>query len=287
MADSPFIVTVTAQTFSQDVLEASYRVPVLVDFWADWCAPCKALMPLLAKLANEYGGKFILAKVDTEAERDLAAYFGIRSLPTVQLFKDGQAIDQFMGALPEAQIRDFLDRHIPRASAGLVERAQQLLRAGRLDEAAAAIAEAREKDPENARLHLAEVRLTAARGDTAEAEALLERVPLELAHDPEVAALRGELRFSSILAGAPSAEALRERLAANPKDSEARYQSAAHRVVAGDYEGALEELLQLLKSDRAWGEDAARKGMVMVFDLLGGEGELVKRYRNRMTAVLF
>ncbi|AGA91084.1 thioredoxin [Thioflavicoccus mobilis 8321] len=287
MADSPFIVTATAQTFTQAVVETSHRVPVLVDFWADWCAPCKALMPILAKLADEYGGKFILAKVDTEAERELAAYFDIRSLPTVQLFKDGQPVDQFMGALPEAQIREFLDRHIPRESDGVLERAEELLHAGRPEEAAAAIAEARENDPDNPRLHLAEVRLKAASGDTAGAEALLERVPLELAHDPEVAALRGELRFSGIVADAPSAEALRERLAADPKDSEARYQLAARYVIAGDYEGALDELLQLLKSDRAWGDDAARKAMVMIFDLLGGQGELVKRYRGRMTAALY
>jgi putative thioredoxin len=286
MADSPFVVNVTSASFTQAVIETSYRVPVLVDFWADWCAPCRALMPLLAKLASDYQGKFVLAKVNTEEEQELALQFGIRSLPTVQLFKDGQAIDQFMGALPEPQIRDFLDRHIPRASDRLVDQALAMMENGQLEEAAALLADARNQDPENARLHLAEVRLKAAGGETDEAEAMLDRVPLELAHDPEVAALRGRLRFANALKGAPSATELQARLETNPRDSEARYQLAAHLVMAGDYGPALEHLLELVKTDRAYGDDAGRKGMIQIFDLLGG-GELVNRYRSRMTAVLY
>ncbi len=286
MADSPFIVTVTTATFHTDVIETSSRVPVLVDFWADWCAPCRSLMPLLAKLADEYRGKFILAKVDTEAERELAAHFGIRSLPTVQLFKDGRPIDQFMGALPEAQVRDFLDRYIPRESDALLDRAERLMRDGDLDRAASLITQARERDPENTRIFIADARLKAARGETAEAEAMLERVPPELHHDPEVVALRGQLRFTNLLTDAPAAAELSARLAADPKDSEARHLYAARLVVAGDYEAALEQLFQLMKTDRSYGDDAGRKGMLMIFDLLG-DNELVSRYRSRMMAALY
>jgi putative thioredoxin len=112
MADSPYIVTLTAANFEAVVIDGSFDRPVLVDFWADWCAPCRMLMPILAKLVDEYRGRFILAKLNTEEEQALAAQFGIRSLPTVQLFKDGRPVDQFMGALPEAQVREFLDRHV-------------------------------------------------------------------------------------------------------------------------------------------------------------------------------
>lgn len=287
MADSPHIVTLSAANFESVVIEGSFERPVLVDFWADWCAPCRMLMPILAKLAEDYRGRFVLAKLNTEEERELAAQFGIRSLPTVQLFKDGRPVDQFMGALPESQVREFLDRHLPRASDGLLAQAQGRLAAGDLDGAGRLIERARVEDPDNPRVSLAEIQLAAAQGRTAEAQAALDRLPLELANDPEVVALRGRLLFATALAGAPAASTLEQRLAADPKDSEARYQLAAHRVVAGDYESALDLLLELLRRDRAYGEDAGRKGLVAVFDLLGGSGELVSRYRARMMTALY
>ena len=287
MADSPYIVTLTAANFDSVVIDGSFDRPVLVDFWADWCAPCRMLMPILAKLVEEYGGKFILAKLNTEEEQALAAQFGIRSLPTVQLFKEGRPVDQFMGALPETQIREFLDRHIARASDGLLAQAQGLMAAGDLDRARGLIQRARKEDPANPRTSLVEVQLTAAQGDVAEAQAQLERLPIELAHDPEVAALRGQLQFAAALAGAPEAAILRARLESDPNDSEARYQLAAQRVVAGDYEAALGLLLELMKRDRAYGDDAGRKGMLAVYDLLGGAGDLVTRYRARMMNALY
>lgn len=287
MAQSPYVVTVTAENFESVVIDGSFDRPVLVDFWADWCAPCKGLMPVLAKLADAYAGKFILAKINTEEQPELAAHFGIRNLPTVQLFKSGQAVDQFMGALPEAQVREFLDRHLPRAGDALLAQAQGLIASGDLKRAAALIEKARTQDPANARVALAQVQLTAAQGDLAGAAALLERLPIELAHDPEVAALRGQLRFAEALVGAATPAQLTQRLAADPNDSEARYQLAAYRVLAGDFEGALEGLLALMKRDRTYGDDAARKGMVAIFDLLGGQGELVSRYRARMMTALY
>ncbi len=287
MTHSPPVVTVTAQNFQSLVLDGSFERPVLVDFWADWCAPCRALMPLLAKLAEEYGGRFLLAKVNTEEEQALAAQFGIRSLPTVQLFKSGRVIDQFMGALPEPQVREFLDRHLPRLSDGLLAQAQGLLAAGEIDAAQSLIEQARSQDPANARLVLAEIQLTAARGAINQALADLDRLPIELAHDPEANALRGQLRFASALEGAPAAADLTARLAADPRDSEARYQLAAHHVLRGDYAEALALLLELMKRDRAFADDAGRKGMLAVFDLLGGQGELVATYRAKMMSALY
>jgi len=287
MADSPFIVTLTADNFESVVIDGSFDRPVLVDFWADWCAPCRMLMPILAKLAEEYGGRFILAKLNTEEEQALAAQFGIRSLPTVQVFRDGRPVDQFMGALPEPQIREFLDRHLPRASDGLLAQAQGMLAAGDLGRARDLIERARAEDPENPRVALADIQIAAAQGRAEEAQSAIDRLPIELANDPEVVALRGQLLFASALAGAPAPSDLESRLAADPKDSEARYQLAAHRVMAGDYESALDLLLDLVRRDRAYGEDAGRKGMVAIFDLLGGAGDLVSRYRARMMNALY
>ncbi len=287
MADSPYVVVANAENFYTLVLEGSHERPVLVDFWADWCAPCRMLMPVLAKLADEYHGKFIVAKVNTEEERELAASFGIRSLPTVQLFKGGQPVDQFMGALPESQVREFLERHLPRESDDLVTQAQRLLEAGDLKGAEARLERARAEDPDNPRIHLADVRLKAASGDARGAEEMLEHLPLELVSDPEVAALKGQLRFANVIADAPPEAQLTARLESNPNDSEARYQLAARLVARGDIEGGLKNLLQLMKKDRSYGDDAARKGMVMVFDMLGGTGDLVARYRSQMLNALY
>ncbi|MCF1184912.1 thioredoxin [Marichromatium gracile] len=287
MTDSPHVVTVTAENFQSVVIEGSYERPVLVDFWADWCAPCRMLMPLLTGLAERYAGRFLLAKVNTEEEQTLAAQFGVRSLPTVRLYKDGQPVDEFMGALPEGEIREFLDRHIPRASSGLLDQARTSIAEGALEQAAAQLEQARAEDPENNRIALLEVELRAARGEVTEAEAAIDRLPIELANDPEVNALRGRLRFAAALVDAADEATLRARLEADATDSEARYQLAARAVSQGDHATALELLLELMKRDRGYGEDAGRKGMLAVFDLLGGDGDLVARYRAKMMTALY
>lgn len=287
MANSPHVVTVTAENFHSVVIEGSYERPVLVDFWADWCAPCRMLMPILAKLAEEFGGRFILAKVNTEEQQSLAADYGIRSLPTVQLFQSGAPVDQFMGALPEPEIRAFLERYMPRESDGLLAQAGAMMADGQLTRAQDLIERARSEDPSNPRLALAEVQLAAARGEIAEAQVLIERLPIDLAHDPEVLALRGRLQFAAVLDGAPPAAELAVRIDSDPKDSEARYQLAAHRVVAGDYETALEMLLDLMKRDRTYGDDAGRRGMLAIFDMLGSGDPLAASYRARMMTALY
>ena len=287
MADSPYLVAVTAQSFHQVVIEGSYERPVLVDFWADWCAPCRALMPILAKLAEEYRGRLLVAKLNTEEEQALAAQMGIRSLPTVLLFKEGRPVDQFMGALPEAQVRAFLEPHLPRPADDLMERIGDRLLMGDVAGAQAALDLARTKDPDNPRLLLMEVQIKAAAGDTQGAEALLDQVPLDLAKDPEVLALRGQLRLANLAAGAPAEAELAARLAADPRDSEAAFLLAIRQATQGDFAAALAGLLALLKRDRAYGEDAARKTMILIFDLLGGQDPLVSSYRGKMLSALY
>jgi putative thioredoxin len=287
MANSPYVVDVTARSFSETVLEQSYQRPVLVDFWADWCAPCRMLTPVLTGLADSMGGKLLIAKVNTEEERELAAQFGIRSLPTVKLFRDGQVVDEFMGALPESDIRAFLERHVPRDSDRVLDQAEVLLTQGSVDAAAALVQQALASDPDNPRVALTRARLLAAQGDAAGAQHLLDALPLDAQETPEVKGLRAQLEFARTAAAAPPAEELRRRLEANPRDSEARYQLAARHVLAKDYETALELLLGLLRTDRHFGDDAARKGMVQVFELLGGSGDLVSRYRSKMTNALY
>ncbi len=286
MANSPYIVDVTAGDFGAIVLDGSRTRPVLVDFWAAWCNPCRMLTPVLERLVDEFQGDLILAKVDTEDQRELAAQFGIRSLPTVRLFKDGHPVDEFMGALPEQDIRAFLDKHISRASDDLVAQARSLINGGQVQEAVKLVEAARSSDPDNTRVQIAYAQLKATLGETEEAEAVLAALPPDDQDNPEVLELLARMQFDKAASSAPVPAVLEEALATDPEQSEARYQLAAHRVMEGDYEAALDLLMILMQKDRKYGDDAARKGMLKIFDLLGGSGELVARYRARMFNVL-
>ncbi len=284
MVDSPFIIDVTRENYQQ-VMEASATVPVLLDFWAGWCQPCLVLMPILAKLAEEYEGKFLLGKLNTEEEQEIAAQFGIRSIPTVKVFRDGQPVDEFMGALPEPAIREFLDRHVARESDTAVERARERLAAGDADGALALLTEAREHDPDNPRVTLALAQAQAASGDIAGAEAALDSLPADEKDKPDVAALRSRFYFEGEVAGAPAVTELEARLAADPGDQQARLHLALRKVVDQDYEAGMGLLLELMRLDRGFGDDAGRRGLLKVFELLGDDPR-VGQYRRRMASLL-
>jgi putative thioredoxin len=283
---TPYSADVTLETFDALVLQKSHEIPVLVDFWAAWCGPCQSLMPRLAKLAEDYQGKFFLAKVDTDAEQKLAGQYGIRSLPTVKLFKGGQVVGEFMGAQPDKTIRELLDRHIARESDALLVEALRVEAAGDRMAAVAALRAAVAADPANdrVRVHLGRLLLEAAQ--TEDAAAVLKKVSADAPADPELGALLARLEFVRIASGAPSTEALAKTVAAEPGNSEARYQLAARQVLADAFEPAMEHLLEIVARDRKFGNDAARKALLTVFTLLGGKGELVKRYRARLSMAL-
>ena len=286
MTESPHIVEVSAADFQQVVLDGSFERPVLVDFWAEWCGPCKMLMPVLAQLADAYAGKFLLAKVNTEENQDLATQFGIRGIPAVKLFRNGQAVDEFTGALPEGEIRAFLDQHIPRESDNLIARAEQLWADGDTAGAVALARQAADQDSDNPRAALALARLQAASGDAAGARQTLDALPANEQLSDEFKALDSQLTFSAIAETAPSRAELERALAADERASEARYQLAARLVLENDYEGALEHLLTLMKTDRKFGDDAARKAMVQIFEILG-DHPAVGSYRSRMMNLLY
>ena len=285
MADSPHLFEIDQNNYEQIVIQGSHQLPVLVDFWASWCQPCQMLMPVLAKLADEYQGRFILAKINTEEQQAIAAQFGIRSIPTVKLFKNGQPVDEFAGALPDNQIRAFLDKHLPRASDDNVTAAQERLLAGDTAGAMALLQTAHTEDPANPRVLIAMAQAQAAGGDVDAAEQTLDTLPADEQQKTKVTRLRGQMYFDRIAIAADDGATLRARLDADANDSEARYRLAAHQVMDGDAEGAMENLLRLMQTDRKFGDDAARQALLKLFDMLGDD-PAVTRYRARMFNLL-
>ncbi len=281
MSNSPYIQEVTAENFEQVVIQGSMERPVLVDFWASWCQPCQMLMPVLAKLAEEYQGRFILAKVNTEEQQTVAAQFGIRSIPDVRLFHGGREVDGFTGALPESAIREFLDKHIPRESDSTVEQAMQALATGDTASAIAALEAAAAADPDNPRIPVALAQAHMTAGDWEAAKAALDRLPASEQDQPEVTRLRGQLHFASEAPPAQDLPELEARLAADENDSEARYRLAMGLVLQQRFEQAIEHLLTLMRKDRQYGDDAARKALLRLFDMLGDD-PLVQDGRRRL-----
>jgi putative thioredoxin len=257
MADAPYKVVATEQNFAQAVIEASAQQPVLVDFWAPWCGPCRTLMPMLDRIADDYGGRFTLAKVNTDEAQAIAGHFGIRSIPTVMLFHRGQVVEQFVGVQPEAAIRAMLDKHLGGAA-----------------------------EPDGTRALLDQAATQLERRDVAAAaEAIRQLEAAEPGH-PALRLLRAQLAFVEAANALPDVPALRARLERDPADHAARHALAAHHALAGDYATALAEWLELMRRDRRFGDDVARRSLLMAFDALGEGHELVPAARRRMASLL-
>lgn len=287
MADTPYAFDVSAATFEQYVLENSYKVPVLVDFWAEWCAPCQTLMPMLAGLAEEYNGQFLLAKVNSDNEQPLAQQYGVRSLPTIKVFRNGEVVDEFMGAQPESVIRTLLEKHVERESDTLRLEAMAALDQGDSDTARQLLDKARTMDPQNNRVTLDLVRLAIRLDELDEAEALLNGLPIDLQADDEGRALVSQLGLAKATRDAPDSATLQQQIEDDPDNLMARLQLANQHNAAGDFEAGMEQYLEIMKRDRGFEEDAGRKGLLTSFEMLGGQGALVSTYRRKMATFLY
>jgi putative thioredoxin len=273
-------------SFEQDVILKSKEVPVLVDFWAAWCGPCKTLGPILEKLAAEFAGGFILAKVDVDKEQQLAGYFQVKSIPTVMLVKDGQIVDGFPGAVPEGQIREFLKHHgveaklesaqEPEAESPPLDPHQELLR---LRAAAQA-----EPDKEELKLDLA-LALLGTNG-FAEAEKLLDALPANLSTDDRAIKARARLGFAALMIDAPPREHLQAAIAADPADLRARHLLGVKLLLEGESEAGLQQFLEMLKRDRNYEGQLPRKTLIDAFRVIE-DADLVGSYRRKMASLLF
>jgi putative thioredoxin len=260
--------------FQRDVIERSRTVPVLVDFWAEWCGPCRILGPLLEKLAGEAGGRWELAKVDTEAHQDLAAHYGIMSIPNVKLFVNGEVADEFVGALPEAEIRRWLEEAIPSPHAKTVAAGRERLAAGDFAgaEALAAGALAAAPADPDARMLLAEALL---HRDPARAEQLAAALAEERGDPLRAEAIRALARIAALEPGA---------LPESPAREPMLYAAAAVR--AGDYAGAMERILDVMRADRRYADGIARDAGRSLFVLLGLEHPVTERYQRAFGSLL-
>jgi putative thioredoxin len=282
----PHVFDATTDGFEADVLQKSLEVPVLVDFWAEWCGPCKTLGPILEKLAADYNGAFLLAKVDVDKEPQLGAAFQVRSIPTVFLVKGGQLVDGFPGALPEGQLREFLTHHgiTPAApvdepmaaeAAPPVDPHAEVMRLRKLVEA--------EPDKAEHTLELALALLQT--GGVHEAGQLLDALPANLAHDDRAIAARARLGFAALLKDAPPPQVLEAAIAANPDDLHARHLLGVHEIVSGNAEAGLEQFIEMLRRNRAYEDGLPRKALIDAFRIIEDE-DLVGRYRRRMSSLL-
>jgi putative thioredoxin len=276
----------TTADFERDVLEASRRTPVLVDFWAPWCGPCRALKPILEKLAAEYGGKFLLAKVNTDENPEIAARYGVRGIPNVKAFVDGKLANEFTGAQPESAVRRFLATIVPSPAEVLRRAAQDLVAQGDFDAAEAKLREAIALEPASHAAHGDLAALLAARGDLAGAEAALTVIPEHL-RDERVAGLLTRIGVERKRASLADAATLKAEADARPEDLAARLAYAERLVVDGQYRPALEELIEVVRRDRADARERARKAVLEVFGLAADQPDLVSEYRRRLASALY
>jgi putative thioredoxin len=282
---SPFAFDADQSNFQQTVIEKSMSTLVLVDFWAEWCNPCRILKPMLEKLAEEYQGKFLLAKVNTEQNQELAGQFGVRGIPNVKAIYNGVLVDEFSGALPEAEVRAFIERNLPSPADELLIRAGAQRDAGDLAGALTSLAEASKLDPKNEAIRIEAADILLDQGEAEEAKRLLDSLsPLT----------RMEERASQIIAKANFAlggqaggdeAALRAALDADPADMDSRLKLANLLIANGRHADGMDELLEMVRRDRTWNDDAARKTLLSVFSLLGAH-PLVAQYRRKLASAL-
>jgi putative thioredoxin len=291
-APSAYIKDSSIDTFAADVIDASREVPVIVDFWAPWCGPCKQLGPMLEKLVNEAKGAVRMVKVNIDENQEIARQLRIQSIPTVYAFKNGQPVDGFMGAVPESQLRAFIQQ-LTGGHAGhdhaeeVLAAADEAFAAGDVNMAAQAYAHVLQDEPGHPKAVAGLARCYLKTGDVERAKNTLQLVRPDGAADEAIRAVEAELKLREQAADTGDLDEFKRKLAADPNDHQARYDLALALDAKGDRESAMNELLDIVKRDRKWNDDAARKHLVTLFEALGPADPLTLAARRKLSSILF
>jgi len=280
------VIDITPENFQQALIEESMKRLVVVDFWADWCAPCKALMPILEKLASEYNGQFLLAKVNCDEQQAIAAQFGVRSLPTVALLKDGQPVDGFMGAQPESEIRQMLEKHLPKEYEIAYQQAQEKIASGELEEACTLLNAAHLAEPKRSDIALTFADILIELGNLEAAEAVIGNIPLQ-DQDAQYNQVKAKLELASEAADSPEVKALEDKLKQNPDDAPTVIELAVQYNQANRAEDALELLLSCLRKDLNAADGEAKKAMTDILSALDNANALKAKYQRKLYTLLY
>ncbi len=273
-------------SFAEDVIAASNEQLVMVDFWAQWCGPCRSLTPLLEKLVGQYDGKLKLVKIDTDANQEIARQFGIRSLPTVFLFFKGKPVDQFMGLQPEAAIREKIDPYLVNQSDLMLQQANAAYEAGQKDAAMAFLQQLIHNEPDNEAAKLQLLQWLSLANRMEEARTVAELLSKESKKSPQYRGFSIKVEFSETLVDLKDMDQLLQELEADNENLDARFHLSLALIGAGRYPEALENLLEIIQRNRRYRDEEPRKTMIKVFEVLGGKGELVTDYRRRLARLL-